>query len=152
MINNPKDRAWQPNVLPELTEENRRRAEEAEAAYKEFVKAKPTELSQEQVLADLSLAIQEFKKSIHNAPTLEKLLEQEYLLRHNEEAPVRQENRQLKAEIQRLNVRQDELLQTIRKLSATVPFQDEVDNWQSQRASMIAEIGTLRARIKELES
>lgn len=54
------------------------------------------------------------------------------------------------AERDRLTVRRDELLQTIARLSQTVPFPEEWKNWESQRAKMLAEVGTLRHQIVEL--
>lgn len=50
-----------------------------------------------------------------------------------------------------LETRRDELLATIVRLTNEVPFPDEVNGWVAQRAAMLAEIGTLRARVRELE-
>lgn len=59
--------------------------------------------------------------------------------------------RQLCDEIDRLRTRRDELLATIVKLTNELPFPDEVKDWTAQRAKLIAEIGTLKARVVELE-
>lgn len=53
--------------------------------------------------------------------------------------------------IGRLLVRQQELLATIVRLTNETPFPDEVKGWESQRSAMVAEVGTLRARVAELE-
>jgi len=50
-----------------------------------------------------------------------------------------------------LRKRQQELLSTITHLSATTPYPEEIQNWESQRAKMIAEIGTLRAEAAALK-
>lgn len=47
--------------------------------------------------------------------------------------------------------RRDDLLKLVAKLSNEVPFPDEWKNWESQRASLVAEVGTLKARVRELE-
>jgi hypothetical protein len=47
--------------------------------------------------------------------------------------------------------RRDELLATIARLSNELPFPDEVKNWTEQRAKLVAEVGTLKARVRELE-
>jgi len=52
----------------------------------------------------------------------------------------------------RLIVRQQELLRAIAKMAQELPFPDEVRNWGEQRAKLIAEIGTLKARVAELEA
>lgn len=54
--------------------------------------------------------------------------------------------------IAELEVRRDELLALTVRLTNEVPFPDEVRGWTAQRAAMIAEVGTLRARNAELES
>lgn len=51
----------------------------------------------------------------------------------------------LRAERDALVVRRDELLATVAKLSQTLPFPEEIENWESQRGKLVAEIGTLRA-------
>ena len=50
-----------------------------------------------------------------------------------------------------LATRRDELLQVIARLSNTVPFPDEWKDWESTRAKLVAEIGTLRNRVASLE-
>ena len=52
-------------------------------------------------------------------------------------------------EIERLNARQQELLATIARISQTTPFPDEMKGWESQRAAMLAEIGTLRSELHD---
>jgi hypothetical protein len=54
------------------------------------------------------------------------------------------------AEIARLRERVDALLVTIVKVTNETPYPEELKGWESQRRAMIAEIGTLRARITEL--
>jgi hypothetical protein len=49
-----------------------------------------------------------------------------------------------------LRKRRDELLATIVRLSNTVPFPEEFATWESQRAKLIAEIGSLRSQVKFL--
>lgn len=51
-----------------------------------------------------------------------------------------------------LELRRDELLATIVRLTNETPFPDEIKGWESQRRAMIAEVGTQRARIATLES
>lgn len=53
--------------------------------------------------------------------------------------------------ITELEQRHQEHLKLIVKLTNETPFVDEIEGWKSQRASMIAEIGTLKARIAELD-
>jgi hypothetical protein len=50
-----------------------------------------------------------------------------------------------------LEARQQELLQTIVRLTNETPFPDEIKGWEAQRAAMVAEVGSLRARVAELE-
>jgi len=47
--------------------------------------------------------------------------------------------------------RQDELLATVVKVSRENPYPDEVKGWIDQRGKLVAEVGTLKARIAELE-
>lgn len=56
----------------------------------------------------------------------------------------------LLADNDQLRARQQELLQTCVRLTNEVPFPDEIKDWTSQRAKLIAEIGTLRAENQEL--
>jgi hypothetical protein len=76
--------------------------------------------------------------------------------------PTRQANRNLaekrlrKASVMReriaeLEQRQRSHLALIVKLTNETPFADEIAGWKEQRAKMIAEIGTLKAKISELE-
>ncbi len=51
------------------------------------------------------------------------------------------------AERDRLQARVDELLVTVRNLSLTTPYPEEAGN----AATLIAEVGTLKARVAELE-
>lgn len=55
------------------------------------------------------------------------------------------------AEIDRLVVRQQELLAAIVRLSNETPFPDEIKGWFEQRAKLIAEVGTLRSKVRHLE-
>lgn len=55
------------------------------------------------------------------------------------------------AEIDRLRDRQQELLATIVRVTNETPYPDEVRGWESQRAAMLAEIGTLRAQLRARE-
>jgi hypothetical protein len=48
-----------------------------------------------------------------------------------------------------LTTRRDSLLALVAKLSQTTPFAEELQGWERQRAAMIAEVGTLRARVAE---
>jgi hypothetical protein len=56
------------------------------------------------------------------------------------------------AEIETLTKRRDELLEMVAKLSQTVPLESEVAEALNQRGALLAEVGTLKARIVELES
>lgn len=53
----------------------------------------------------------------------------------------------LRERVAALEDRQQELLETIRKLSSEIPYPEESGN----AAILIAEVGTLRARVAELE-
>lgn len=48
-----------------------------------------------------------------------------------------------------LQQRRDDLLKLVAKLSNEVPFPDEWKNWESQRAKLVAEVGTLRSTADE---
>lgn len=52
-------------------------------------------------------------------------------------------------EIKRLQDRQQELLRLVARISQETPLVEELEGWQSQRASMISEIGTLKAALEE---
>lgn len=54
--------------------------------------------------------------------------------------------------VEQFEARQQELLNTIKRLGNETPFPDEIKGWEGQRAKMVAEIGTLRARIVECEA
>lgn len=58
---------------------------------------------------------------------------------------------QLEKENAQLRERQQELLATIVKLTNELPYPDEVRGWTAQRAKLVAEIGTLRAKVAQLE-
>lgn len=45
-----------------------------------------------------------------------------------------------------------ELLQSMVKLTNELPYPDEVMGWIEQRAKLVAECGTLRARVAEVEA
>jgi chromosome segregation ATPase len=51
-----------------------------------------------------------------------------------------------------LEARQQELLALTVRLTNETPFPEEVKGWTAQRAAMIAEIGTERARVGEIEA
>ncbi len=55
-------------------------------------------------------------------------------------------------EVDRLESRQQEHLQLIAKLTRETPYPDECDECRSARRALVAEVGTLRARIAELET
>jgi len=55
-------------------------------------------------------------------------------------------------ENKKLTVRRDELLAMVAKLSQTVPLDSEVAEALTQRGTLLAEVGTLKARVVELES
>jgi len=55
------------------------------------------------------------------------------------------------AEIDRLTARRDELLVLVARISQSTPLPDELAGWESQRAALVAEVGTLRAANAELE-
>jgi hypothetical protein len=50
-----------------------------------------------------------------------------------------------------LAIRIEELLQTIVKLTRETPYPEEVENAMRQVGVLTAEIGTLKARVRELE-
>ncbi len=50
-----------------------------------------------------------------------------------------------------LITRRDELLALVAKLSQTVPLESEVAEALNQRGTLLAEVGTLKARVAELE-
>lgn len=58
----------------------------------------------------------------------------------------------LRTAVAALEIRQHELLATIVRVTNEMPFPDEIKGWTGQRAKMVAEIGTLKARVAELES
>lgn len=60
------------------------------------------------------------------------------------------ERNDARAEVAKLQARQQELLATIAKISQTTPFPDELAGWEGQRAKMIAEVGTLRSEVARL--
>lgn len=51
-----------------------------------------------------------------------------------------------------LETRRDELRALTVRLTNEVPFPNEIQGWTAQRAAMIAEVGTLRARVSELSN
>ena len=52
---------------------------------------------------------------------------------------------------QELTHRVASLNAAVRRLANDTPYPDEIEGWMQQRAAMIAEVGTLRARCDELE-
>lgn len=59
---------------------------------------------------------------------------------------------ELRADVVRLEQRRDELLATIARISQTVPLESEVNEALDQRGALLAEIGTLRARLRVVEA
>jgi hypothetical protein len=57
----------------------------------------------------------------------------------------------LRADNAALTARRDELLATIARISQSEPLPDEVQHALSRQGALLAEVGTLRARIAELE-
>lgn len=64
---------------------------------------------------------------------------------------LRVDNAALRVDNTTLTTRRDELLAVIAKLSQTVPLESEVAEALNQRGALLAEVGTLRARLAELE-
>jgi hypothetical protein len=58
----------------------------------------------------------------------------------------------LVAEVRALRIRRDELLATVARVSRETPYPDELKGWEAQRRAMVAEVGTLRARVADLGS
>jgi hypothetical protein len=59
--------------------------------------------------------------------------------------------RALRDERDALVVRRDELLELVARLSQSTPLDSEVAEALEQRGALIAEVGTLRSRVTELE-
>ena len=57
----------------------------------------------------------------------------------------------LMADNVRLRSRIDELLTLVVKIINETPYPEELTGWEAQRRAIIAEIGTLKARVRELE-
>lgn len=55
------------------------------------------------------------------------------------------------AAVAALTERRDALLVTVRNVSQSTPLPAEIEGWEGQRAALVAEAGTLRARVAELE-
>lgn len=62
------------------------------------------------------------------------------------------QNAHFKADNEALLTRRDELLALVAKMTRETPYPAELDECRSARAALVAEVGTLRARIAELES
>lgn len=62
---------------------------------------------------------------------------------------LRVERDALKQEVERLTARNAELLAAMVRLTNELPYSDEFEGWESQRAAMLVEIGTLRAELRE---
>ena len=60
---------------------------------------------------------------------------------------MRIERDSLRTERDALAIRRDELLALVARVTNETPFPDEVKGWESQRAAMIAQVGTLRAEL-----
>lgn len=58
-------------------------------------------------------------------------------------------NVRLQDEVAALTERQAKHLQMIASLSQSTPLQSELEGWEGQRAALLAEVGTLRAKIAE---
>ncbi len=58
---------------------------------------------------------------------------------------------ELVAEVGRLGQRMTEMHVAMVRITNETPFADEIKGWTDQRAAMVAEIGTLRARVVEFE-
>lgn len=56
-----------------------------------------------------------------------------------------------RSENERLRGRQKELLALIAKLTRETPYPAELDECRSARSALIAEVGTLRAKVSEFE-
>ena len=67
----------------------------------------------------------------------------------HELADLRESETTQATRIAALEKRQQELLEPIVRLTNETPFPDEVKGWESQRAAMVAEIGTLKAVARE---
>lgn len=65
--------------------------------------------------------------------------------------PLVAEGVELAREVLRLRARQNDHLAMIRAMSQTVPLEGEVADALEQRGALLAEVGTLRARVAELE-
>lgn len=57
----------------------------------------------------------------------------------------------LSVERDELIERRDSLIRTVVRIANETPYPDEIKGWEAQRAAMLAEIGTLKARVAELE-
>lgn len=63
-----------------------------------------------------------------------------------------EERTDLRAQVAELEAAQQRHLALIAKLSNETPFDDEIKGWETQRAKMIAEVGTLRATLAERDA
>jgi hypothetical protein len=70
----------------------------------------------------------------------------EFIAHAREDVPA------LCARVRELEARRDELLATLARVSRETPYPDELKGWESQRSAMVAEVGTLKARVRELEA
>lgn len=61
------------------------------------------------------------------------------------------ERRGFNAKVVALETRQQELLDLVARLSQSTPLASELEGWESARRALVAEVGTLRARVAELE-
>jgi hypothetical protein len=59
------------------------------------------------------------------------------------------EHREALERIKTLEERRDELLALVARISQQIPLASEIEGWESQRAALIAEVGTLRARLAD---
>lgn len=64
---------------------------------------------------------------------------------------IARRHRLLRAEVVNLTARRDALLRLVANISQSTPLPDELQGWEGQRAALLAEVGTLRSRVAELE-
>jgi chromosome segregation ATPase len=85
---------------------------------------------------------------VHEVSQLSEMLSESQIAR----ADLGDQIDQLRTEVERLESRQQVHLAQIAKLSQSTPLAEELAGWESQRAKMIAEVGTLRAEVERLRA
>lgn len=65
---------------------------------------------------------------------------------------VRIERDRARDEVNKLRTRQQELLSLVANISQSTPLDSEVSEALAQRGALLSEVGTLRARVTELEA